>query len=335
MSKAKNFLKLIQKDHLILQKILRKILKNRVLEIKEIKLIKDRTIIKGKHKITVFLKLKNFPLRKIVLEIHDHLDCFKRNFFAQTELNEIVNSPRVLGKVNSFLIFREYIKGNFFYELILRKKFNFLQILKYVKNASEILLALHNLKTQSLPKNFFKNLNLKIDKKFLIKIPSLLLPNIQYLKPKIEKNIKLLIKKMEEIDTQNRICLIHGDYTPANLILEKGKMHLVDFDNLEVGNPGRDLGKFICHLEYWLEKSFPPKEVKIATNLFLKSYLEQKKINLQPNLETNINLHYGEMLTYLLIGEILYGKKIGFLKKEKLEEIKKLLTRIEEIFLKL
>jgi 5-methylthioribose kinase len=47
---------------------------------------------------------------------------------------------------------------------------------------------------------------------------------------------------------QNRLCLVHGDFSPKNLLVWGGGMMLIDFEVGHYGDPAFDLGFFLTHL---------------------------------------------------------------------------------------
>lgn len=47
---------------------------------------------------------------------------------------------------------------------------------------------------------------------------------------------------------QHRRCLVHGDFSPKNLLVWPGQMMLIDFEVGHYGDPAFDLGFFLTHL---------------------------------------------------------------------------------------
>lgn len=47
---------------------------------------------------------------------------------------------------------------------------------------------------------------------------------------------------------QHRLCLVHGDFSPKNLLVWPGQVMLVDFEVGHYGDPAFDLGFFLTHL---------------------------------------------------------------------------------------
>lgn len=313
MSKAKSFFFVLQKEPSKIEEDLTKIFKNKNLEIKRVKLLKDKLIINEQHKIVALLSLKNNLQEKVILEIHDNSDYFQRNIFALKELGEFksdIGPAKLFGEIQkSKIIVREHLRGDFFSDLIFKKALNLNRIFSLAKEMGSYLAFLHKLKFSS--KFLSKKLNKKIEKIILKRTIEFIKPNIKILAPQIEKNLKNLLKKMEELDERNRICLIHGDYQAASFILCPKKVFLMDFDTLEVGNPARDLGRFLFQISHLMELAgYPRVGVKKTEEIFLKNYFKHRKLNLYPNFEQNINLHKAEMIQYFILGKI-WGKKIA------------------------
>ncbi len=60
----------------------------------------------------------------------------------------------------------------------------------------------------------------------------------------LQKIMQRLIDSME----RHALCLVHGDFSPKNLIIHTGGMTLVDFEVGHYGDPAFDLGFFQSHL---------------------------------------------------------------------------------------
>src|SRR4051812_9388638 len=71
-----------------------------------------------------------------------------------------------------------------------------------------------------------------------------------------------------------RLCLVHGDYSPKNILVHQGKLILLDHEVIHFGDPAFDIGFALAHL---LSKAhhFPSHRQKFisAALLFWSSYL--------------------------------------------------------------
>ncbi|GEM_PF-3691023 len=134
----------------------KKIFKNKNLKIIEASSIKEQKIIA--------LRLKNNIPERIVLENHDHVERFKRSFFTLNELRKVIYVPHLFGNIGKKIIFREYFVPKSLYFLI-TKKIPFQSLLKKVRESAEILISIHNLKPETLPKFLYNEFVSKGEKK--------------------------------------------------------------------------------------------------------------------------------------------------------------------------
>jgi tRNA A-37 threonylcarbamoyl transferase component Bud32 len=58
-----------------------------------------------------------------------------------------------------------------------------------------------------------------------------------------------IIHRLADQLTQDGMCLVHGDYTPKNMLVNhKGEFVLLDFEVIHWGNPVFDVALCLCHL---------------------------------------------------------------------------------------
>jgi 5-methylthioribose kinase len=62
--------------------------------------------------------------------------------------------------------------------------------------------------------------------------------------PKLRDGLLALIESVG----QNRCCLVHGDFSPKNLLIWDRRLMLIDFEVGYYGDPAFDNGFFLCHL---------------------------------------------------------------------------------------
>lgn len=305
------------------------IFKNKNLKIKEIKLFKKHWVIKDQWKISALIHLENNLPEKILLEIHDNPYCFKRIIFALVNLRKIVPQPPILKIFRKpKMILREFVKAERLYEMIVEKRVSLRRILKINKKIANLLAALHSYKLSAVPKFLFKEMNKKLEEETLKKTLTFITPEIETLRKRVKTVLSSLFKKMSKIDRENKISLIHSDPNLSHFLLDNKNVYLMDYDSLEVGNPAKDLGKFIFDLKYYLRKKYTLKKIENIINLFLKEYLKQVKFSLKPDLKTNLAIHEAERAAYILLSKV-WDKKT--LKKKEIREIKKLLIIQERL----
>jgi len=315
-SKATFFFNFYQKNPEYLQQKLKKIFFNKTLKVKDISLLKRKQIVGNQYKITGLLELENIFPEKIVLEIHDNTHYFQRNLYFLSFLKNIAIQSRIEpAQLYGFLkmektIVREYIEGKFLHNLIEKGELEIDEIKNLVKRISFWLAKLHSLNIKKLPKALTIKLNRKFEKIILWKTKKFLKPNIEILQPTIIRNLKTLLKKMEKLEEKNSISLIHGDHQLANYIYKSGSLKITDFDTLELGNPARDLGRFLFRLGYSMERGgYRNQKIKKMKELFLTNYQKYKKIDLYPDLKTNIDCYQAEMIQYFILGMI-WGENV-------------------------
>ncbi len=61
----------------------------------------------------------------------------------------------------------------------------------------------------------------------------------------------------DEMLTPPHRVMIHKDYYPAHVLWDGRRVWVVDFDELAVGDPAFDVGHFLAHLEYEVQRSGP------------------------------------------------------------------------------
>ncbi|MCH7987736.1 MAG: phosphotransferase, partial [Planctomycetes bacterium] len=62
--------------------------------------------------------------------------------------------------------------------------------------------------------------------------------------PEIQSHIRVMIEEM----FQNRLCAVHADFSPKNILITQHGLSLVDFETGHFGDPAFDLGFFLSHL---------------------------------------------------------------------------------------
>jgi 5-methylthioribose kinase len=90
----------------------------------------------------------------------------------------------------------------------------------------------------------------------------------------ISERISMLIAELVE----DKSCLVHGDYSPKNILAEgKSNVMVLDFEVAHTGNPVFDLGFFLAHLlckyEFFLEQK-EKIALRNAANAFINAYEE-------------------------------------------------------------
>ncbi len=62
--------------------------------------------------------------------------------------------------------------------------------------------------------------------------------------PALQANLEQLIRSMDE----HRLALVHGDFSPKNLLVSDSQVMLIDFEVGHFGDPAFDIGFYLTHL---------------------------------------------------------------------------------------
>ncbi len=99
----------------------------------------------------------------------------------------------------------------------------------------------------------------------------------------------------ERIFSEGRhLRLIHGDAHPENVIrLNDGRLGVVDFTDMSLGDVARDLGTFLQQLEFMIERKMDdPSFAKKAMDIFLSSYLGRSGMKMSDDLQARMDIYY-------------------------------------------
>ncbi|HUE70032.1 MAG TPA: phosphotransferase [Pirellulaceae bacterium] len=64
----------------------------------------------------------------------------------------------------------------------------------------------------------------------------------------VHRDLAEPIQRLSDSIWQHRRCLVHGDFSPKNLLVAGGELWLIDFEVGHFGDPAFDLGFFLTHL---------------------------------------------------------------------------------------
>ena len=130
---------------------------------------------------------------------------------------------------------------------------------------------------------------------------------------------------------KNRKCLVHGDYSPKNLMVNTGRMVIIDSEVAWYGDPAFDIAFLLNHL--FLKSIYNHKLAREYMDLaftFMSSYTEalgeSKLVDILPGL--------GRLLLMLMIARVDGKSPVEYLKNEdKREAIRKfVLSNLKEDF---
>ncbi len=123
--------------------------------------------------------------------------------------------------------------------------------------------------------------------------------------PDLSDEINALIEEL----TEQKTCLVHGDFSPKNMLVENsGSIVLIDYEVAHWGNPVFDIAYCLGHLmlKTWHLKK--PKEILELISTFLANY-KGKVSNLLP--------HLGLMLLARMDGK----SPVNYIQNEELKQI--------------
>lgn len=307
MSKALKFARLIEKNPAILETFLRQTTSMESVKIKGAVILKIKVVLFLNYKIIV--KILTTGNKTYTLEIHDSKEYFSKNIFSLSEFPKILNdhSIPVILEVNKKLkiIIREFIKGEPLLDILKNDNITLEKQKNYIKDIGEWLATFHNRNIDgTIPKACNPAINQTMEKIIISRIKEFIKPNIESLRPQIIETLNLLLKKNNFYLQAAELRLIHGDFQAANIFIQNAQFKIIDFDNLQLGNPARDIGRFLMQLENVSEN------FKILEKLFLESYLNNaKNIKNSIKFQKAISYYQAQMLEYIIMGTM-WGEKI-------------------------
>ena len=114
---------------------------------------------------------------------------------------------------------------------------------------------------------------------------------------------------------RTRECLVHGDYSPKNMLVGKGRVVLLDCEVAWYGDPAFDLAFLINHL---LLKSLFHSPVTTPLQqlieVFLATYYQERAV--EPAQKVNLHLRIGRLLLMLLLARIDGKSPVEYLTNE-------------------
>jgi len=123
--------------------------------------------------------------------------------------------------------------------------------------------------------------------------------------PELSSEINGLIKEL----TEQKTCLVHGDFSPKNMLVEKsGSIVLIDYEVAHWGNPVFDIAYCLGHLMLKAWHLNKPAELLKLISGFITNYKGQVS-NLLP--------HLGLMLLARMDGK----SPVNYIQDEKLKQI--------------
>jgi len=165
---------------------------------------------------------------------------------------------------------------------------------KYVQGAGRWIAQLHKIPADKA-QNFNKE-NSRI--KTVFPGPSYFLKKIKDKFPSffvdVQKHFNRLVEKEEKnLSHRSSFALIHGDFHPENVIINKDteEISVIDFTDICLADEARDIGAFIQQIRFMSRGNLDLDKMKSLQKKFLRAYLAESGIKLTENLEKRITLY--------------------------------------------
>jgi aminoglycoside phosphotransferase (APT) family kinase protein len=92
--------------------------------------------------------------------------------------------------------------------------------------------------------------------------------------PELQPRLERLGSMLGGARPEPQPALLHGDFHPAQFLIEAGTPRLIDFDNVCMGDPMYDLARFASHLYYKGQVAARPlRQVETAVSSFRSAYI--------------------------------------------------------------
>jgi thiamine kinase-like enzyme len=224
----------------------------------------DLSLLSGGYVNKVYLllvhkkKIEHYVLKfyKTEKEIKKTIDNYKL-VYKQIRTPEIIFSD-----IENKELVEEHIAGKSFRKLIEEKNKD---LRKHLRKLTLLLKELHKIHLKKT--KWYTIRKDSLDEKKLLKHSRIL-----YKKGRIEEEEYRLIKKRVKKYVPKWISLIHGDSHLGNFMMSnKGKIYMIDLDEMKFSDPHADLGKFINEID---EICYTAGYTRKKINSFIKMILE-------------------------------------------------------------
>jgi aminoglycoside phosphotransferase (APT) family kinase protein len=104
------------------------------------------------------------------------------------------------------------------------------------------------------------------------------LPTVAELRPELRPRIDSLLAGCDRLARQipeTKLCGIHRDFYPAQVIVHRKRLYLLDFDLFCLGDPALDIGNFVGHMTELAVRTFNDAEaLRPLEQLLAERFLE-------------------------------------------------------------
>lgn len=110
----------------------------------------------------------------------------------------------------------------------------------------------------------------------------------------VSQNFKALVEwENKDLKTLKHLYLIHGDFHPENVIINKtdGKISGIDFTDICLADWARDIGNFLQQFGFMSSGKLEKEDIQKYKNQFLEKYLSLREIKQTKEIEKRINIY--------------------------------------------
>ena len=250
---------------------------------------------------TYFLKASGEEI-KIPIFCSAHSEEPRQNIYAALKYLRAVDFPTDFIDIPDPLFYSEHFRGTFYRGLkgenllYYIKNKDFATVTSIVIAAAKLFARLHSLPTP--PQANFNPINSRIETVIPGLSRILQEMDIRY-NGKYQGDLRSVydyfIKHEEKyFISGGQSTLIHGDAHPENiLVTAPDRIGLIDFADMCLSDPARDLGSFLQQIEYKITvKAGEPEVAGGLKKLFLDTYLAKTGGEMSPGLIARIELYY-------------------------------------------
>jgi len=110
----------------------------------------------------------------------------------------------------------------------------------------------------------------------------------------VKENFKALVEwENKNLDDQKNLALVHGDFHPENIIINKSnnKVSAIDFTDICVSDYARDIANFIQQFRFMSLGRLSAEKIKHYQDMFLRGYFTARDIKKDKDIEKRIQLY--------------------------------------------
>ena len=115
------------------------------------------------------------------------------------------------------------------------------------------------------------------------------LPAVAPLKPELSPRITRLLAACDRLGTSvttPHLCGIHRDFYPAQVMVDRTRLYLLDFDLYCQGDPGLDVGNFVAHItEECMRNGRPPDALAEVKAALIERFIALSGEAFQPSID--------------------------------------------------